>query len=96
MSITFVEEVRRVLYEKYGEKSGFTMVGCRCGLRSTQGCRIYAVSVLRSGLVRYDRRHGYRGCQKHFDPKNGDWNKTLSLRLMVQIRTVGAFGSSWL
>ena len=27
----------------------------------------YAVSALRSGLVRYDRRHGWRGAKNHID-----------------------------
>ena len=36
----------------------------------------YAVSALRSGLVRYDRRHGWRGAKNHIDA-NGDWRAKL-------------------
>ena len=36
----------------------------------------YAVNALRSGLVRYDRRHGWRGAKKQIEL--ADWKKTLA------------------
>jgi penicillin-binding protein 1A len=56
----YVEEVRRLLYSKYGEKS---LYDGGLQVRASLDTRLqnYAVSALRSGLVRYDRRHGWRG-----------------------------------
>jgi penicillin-binding protein 1A len=56
----YVEEVRRLLYAKYGEH-GLYDGGLQ--VRSSLDTRLqnYAVSALRAGLVRYDRRHGWRG-----------------------------------
>jgi penicillin-binding protein 1A len=56
----FTEEVRRELVQKYGEEqvlSGGLLV------RATVDPRLQdiATRVLRAGLIRYDRRHGYRG-----------------------------------
>ena len=56
----FVEEVRRLLYGKYGEKA---LYDGGLQVRASLDTRLqnYAVNALRSGLVRYDRRHGWRG-----------------------------------
>ena len=56
----FVEEVRRQLYAKYGEQA---LYDGGLQVRSSLDTRLqnYAVNALRSGLVRYDRRHGWRG-----------------------------------
>ena len=37
----------------------------------------YAVSALRAGLVRYDRRHGWRGAISNIDI-GGNWKDTLA------------------
>ena len=37
------------------------MAACRCAPHWTRACKNFAVSALRTGLVRYDRRHGWRG-----------------------------------
>ncbi len=56
----YVEEVRRQLYQKYGEK-GLYDGGLQVRASLDTRLQNYAVSALRSGLVRYDRRHGWRG-----------------------------------
>ena len=71
----YVEEVRRQLYGKYGEKA---LYDGGLQVRASLDTRLqnYAVSALRSGLVRYDRRHGWRGAKTHIDA-NGDWRAQL-------------------
>lgn len=71
----YVEEVRRQLYAKYGEKA---LYDGGLQVRASLDTRLqnYAVSALRSGLVRYDRRHGWRGARTHIDI-NGDWRAQL-------------------
>lgn len=74
----FVEEVRRQLIAKYKVK-GLYDSGLQ--VRATLDTRLqnFAVSALRTGLVRYDRRHGWRGAKMHV-PVDGDW-KTPLLKL---------------
>src|ERR1700733_6982391 len=71
----YVEEVRRQLYGKYGEKA---LYDGGLQVRASLDTRLqnFAVSALRSGLVRYDRRHGWRGAKSHVD-LTGDWKKDL-------------------
>ena len=71
----FVEEVRRLLYSKYGAK-GLYDTGLQ--VRSTLDSRLqnYAVNALRSGLVRYDRRHGWRGAKTNISI-DGNWKDAL-------------------
>lgn len=71
----FVEEVRRILYSKYGEH-GLYDGGLQ--VRSTLDTRLqnFAVNALRAGLVRYDRRHGWRGAVSRIDIR-GDWANVL-------------------
>jgi penicillin-binding protein 1A len=71
----FAEEVRRQLYDNYGEGK---LYGGGLSVRTTldpvlQG---YAREALVDGLVRYDRRHGWRGPVKTI-PLQGDWGVTL-------------------
>ncbi len=56
----FTEEVRRQLYDSYGEK-GLYEGGL--SVRTTLESRLqgFAQSALRGGLEAYDRRHGWRG-----------------------------------
>ena len=72
----YVEEVRRQLYSKYGEKA---LYDGGLQVRASLDTRLqnYAVSALRSGLVRYDRRHGWRGARKHLDI-GGNWKAELT------------------
>src|SRR5438477_9552507 len=71
----FVEEVRRVLYSQYGQKALYD-VGLQ--VRSTLDTRLqnFAVNALRAGLVRYDRRHGWRGAVSNISI-DGNWKDAL-------------------
>jgi penicillin-binding protein 1A len=71
----YVEEVRRQLIAKYKAKGLYDSgLQVRASLDTT--LQNYAVSALRSGLVRYDRRHGWRGAKMHIDIA-GDWQTPL-------------------
>jgi penicillin-binding protein 1A len=56
----FTEEVRRDLMEKFGEKGVY---GGGLSVRTTVDPRLQRIAdgALRSGLMGYDRRHGWRG-----------------------------------
>lgn len=56
----FTEEVRRILYDSYGEE-GLYKGGM--SVRTTLDPELQAIAehTLRDGLVAYDRRHGWRG-----------------------------------
>ena len=72
----YVEEVRRLLYAKYGKDA---LYDGGLQVRASLDTRLqnYAVSALRTGLVRFDRRHGWRGAKANI-PITGDWQKALS------------------
>ena len=72
----FVEEVRRILYSKYGEQA---LYDGGLQVRSTLDSQLqnYAVNALRVGLVRYDRRHGWRGAVSNINI-DGDWKEALA------------------
>ncbi|MGH6871208.1 MAG: penicillin-binding protein 1A [Rhizomicrobium sp.] len=72
----FVEEVRRLLYDKYGQNA---LYDGGLQVRATLDTRLqnYAVSALRTGLVRYDRRHGWRGAANNISIQ-GDWKDALA------------------
>jgi penicillin-binding protein 1A len=67
----FVEEVRRILFNQYGEKS---LYDGGLQVRSTLDTRLQDIAVrsLRRGLIAYDHRHGWRGAFKKLDMK-ADW-----------------------
>src|SRR5262245_26502411 len=67
----FVEEVRRILYNQYGEKA---LYDGGLQVRSTLDTRLQDIAVrnLRKGLIAYDHRHGWRGPLKKLDMK-ADW-----------------------
>jgi len=71
----FVEEVRRQLYAKYGVQA---LYDGGLQVRASLDTRLqnYAVNALRTGLVRYDRRHGWRGATATIDAA-GDWKTAL-------------------
>src|SRR5215469_2719150 len=71
----FVEEVRRELYARYGEQPLYDG-GLQVRASLDTALQNYAVNALRAGLVRYDRRHGWRGPLSHIDI-NGNWKDTL-------------------
>jgi penicillin-binding protein 1A len=72
----FVEEVRRQLFQHYGQQA---LYDGGLQVRSTLDTRLqnFAVNALRTGLVRYDRRHGWRGAKTNIDV-NGDWQHVLA------------------
>lgn len=76
----FAEEVRRELVARYGEEGAY-----RGGLtvRASLDPRLQEIAdrVFRNGLVRYDRRHGWRGPVDKAVPVN-DWEKTLLARTL--------------
>lgn len=71
----FVEEVRRQLYNQYGERA---LYDGGLQVRSTLDTHLQDIGVraLRAGLIRYDRRHGWRGAKQHIDLA-ADWQATL-------------------
>jgi len=71
----YVEEVRRLLYKQFGVKA---LYDGGLQVRASLDTRLqnFAVSALRSGLVRYDRRHGWRGAKSQLDI-TGDWKAGL-------------------
>ena len=79
----FVEEVRRELRQRYGEKE---LYGGGLSVRTTVDPRLQAIAddVLRAGLVAYDRRHGWRGPLATIDLKR-PWRPQLT-----KIAVVGA------
>jgi penicillin-binding protein 1A len=72
----FVEEVRRELYTRYGEQALYDG-GLQVRASLDTALQNYAVNALRAGLVRYDRRHGWRGAFKSIDLNAGSWKDTL-------------------
>ncbi|MEC9367604.1 MAG: transglycosylase domain-containing protein, partial [Pseudomonadota bacterium] len=71
----FAEEVRRQLYDLYGEDK---LYGGGLSVRTTLDPQLQRIArkVLIDGLVAYDKRHGYRGPVKTVDI-SGDWGKPL-------------------
>ncbi len=72
----FSEEVRRTINDLYGEQK---LYGGGLSIRSTldSNYQKMARSALREGLLRFDRKRGYRGAVKKISP-TGDWTAALS------------------
>ncbi|MGA0531396.1 penicillin-binding protein 1A [Hansschlegelia sp. KR7-227] len=72
----FNEEVRRALYERYGEK-GLYEGGL--SVRTTLDPKLQALArtTLSSGLVSFDEQRGWRGAERQIDPR-GDWGTALA------------------
>ena len=95
----YVEEVRRLLYKQYGAKA---LYDGGLQVRASLDTRLqnYAVSALRTGLVRYDRRHGWRGAKQHLDI-TADWKAGLAKleamrsRASVRHRDLEEWRSRW-
>jgi len=64
------EMVRQMLYERYPED--VYSRGFRVYTTITRLDQEAAYAALRSGLLEYDRRHGYRGAEAYVDLKNKD------------------------
>jgi penicillin-binding protein 1A len=63
----FTEEVRRWLYERYGEAALYEG-GLTVRTTLDPELQAYARHALRDGLLAYDRRHGWRGPLARIDP----------------------------
>ena len=77
-AVYFNEEVRRRLYDLYGEK---TLYEGGLSVRTSLDPRLQAIGleVLRKGVIAYDRRHGWRGPEGHLALDNGnDWRARLA------------------
>lgn len=72
----FSEEVRRMLIELYDEKKLYEG-GLSVHTTLDPKMQILARRALREGLLRYDRKHGYRGPVKQIDVA-GDWGTKLA------------------
>ncbi len=74
----FAEEVRRELVARYGEEGAY-----RGGymVRASLDPRLQEIAdrTFRTGLIRYDRRHGWRGPLEKAVPVN-EWQKILATR----------------
>ncbi|MGB0629548.1 MAG: penicillin-binding protein 1A [Alphaproteobacteria bacterium] len=72
----FVEEVRRELQDRYGDKG---LYGGGLSVRTTLNSRLQQIAdaSLRQGLAAYDRRHGWRGALGRVDIAK-DWQKAMS------------------
>jgi len=72
----FAEEVRREIYERYGEKK---LYEGGLSVRTTLNPEVqeYAKKALTDGLVRYDEAHGWRGPVAQIDV-SGDWGAKLA------------------
>ncbi len=71
----FVEEVRRELTDRYGDRR---LYGGGLSVRTTLDPRLQKIAEksLRDGLIAYDRRHGWRGPLAQLKTAN-DWRRQL-------------------
>jgi penicillin-binding protein 1A len=72
----FAEEVRRRLYDRYGEK-GLYKGGLSVHTTVDPALQAYADHALREGLAAYDQRHGWRGPLANIEPEV-DWRTWLA------------------
>jgi penicillin-binding protein 1A len=72
----FAEEVRRELYDRYGEKKLYEG-GLSVRTTLDPKLQVMARKVLVDGLVNYDEQHGWRGPVQHIN-LTGDWGITLA------------------
>lgn len=72
----FAEEVRRELYERYGEKKLYEG-GLSVRTTLDPKMQVIARKALTDGLIKYDEAHGYRGAFTTIDI-SGDWGTKLA------------------
>jgi penicillin-binding protein 1A len=72
----FAEDVRREIYDKYGEK-GLYEGGLSVRTTLDPKMQVIAHKALTDGLVHYDEAQGYRGAQHKIDVA-GDWGVKLA------------------
>jgi penicillin-binding protein 1A len=73
----FAEEVRRTLYDRYGEK---TLYEGGLSVRTSLDPKLQemAKQALTSGLVKLDEARGWRGPVKHLDNLGADWGTAIA------------------
>lgn len=71
------EMVRAELYEQYGDD--LYTEGLQVYTTIDSGLQQSASRALRTGLLDYSRRHGYRGAEKHIDLESADQSARLTL-----------------
>jgi len=71
----FAEEVRREVYERYGEKKLYEG-GLSVRATLNPKLQVIAKKVLTDGLVRYDEARGWRGAMQKLET-TGDWGSRL-------------------
>ena len=80
----FAEEVRRDIFDRYGEKKLYEG-GLSVRARLDPKLQVMARRTMVAGLVRYDEEQGYRGPISHLDI-SGDWGvKLAELRSLLDI-----------
>ncbi|MDQ4061453.1 MAG: penicillin-binding protein 1A [Pseudomonadota bacterium] len=72
----FAEEVRRILYERYGEKALYEG-GLSVRTTLDPKIQVMAQKAMRDGLVRFDRVRGWQGPVAQIDV-SGDWGRKLA------------------
>jgi penicillin-binding protein 1A len=65
----FAEMVRQAVYERYQDETYSKGFKVFTTLSKTHQDAAYA--ALRRGVLEYDKRHGYRGAEAHFDRREG-------------------------
>jgi penicillin-binding protein 1A len=73
----FAEEVRRELLARYGEKALY-QAGLSVRTSLDPALQAIADRSLRTGLIAYDRRHGWRGPLAHVEAPVQDWSQKLA------------------
>jgi penicillin-binding protein 1A len=73
----FAEEVRRELLARYGEK-GLYQAGLSVRTSLDPALQAIADRSLRTGLIAYDRRHGWRGPIAHIAAPVQEWSQKLA------------------
>jgi penicillin-binding protein 1A len=73
----FAEEVRRELLARYGEK-GLYQAGLSVRTSLDPALQAIADRSLRTGLIAYDRRHGWRGPVAHMAAPVQEWSQKLA------------------
>jgi penicillin-binding protein 1A len=73
----FAEEVRRELLQRYGDK-GLYQAGLSVRTSLDPALQAIAEHSLRTGLIAYDRRHGWRGPLTHVEVTAQDWPAKLT------------------
>ncbi len=80
----FVEEVRREVYDLYGEKQ---LYGGGLSIRTTLNTDFQKLAqrALRDGLEAYDRRRGYRGAVAELETLEAWWEQLTAIKISTDL-----------